>query len=686
MRIERINIVKYGKFSGFSLELDSYSLIMGDNESGKSTVLSFIYFMLYGKSGSVYENGGAAGSMTVRCGEDKYRIERVLDDEKDRCSIVNVVNGKKCFSGIEPGKALLGISKEEFKAACYLDQQSGRELSSEAIRDAAGALIASQDEKSEIRQIIRTLEDQKLRLENEKLYPLEGEKSSTEEELSRLSVYTSGLLELDGRLKDTESRIKENEKKLDTLSKQTEAYAVKLERKLGEQVGELLRDYEESVGTCAEFREQKQKNGFFPDRAYLENLKELSKNIDECDREVSELDFRIQALDPNSRRGGAKRRHRLGYLFIIGMLLCALAIPAAIVTIFFMSANAVYAAVSAVGTGLIMAFAGLCFKLYHNAKKELVQKSEGRDLQAEIERQNELVGLIAKRNEKENLRASCSMKLCEQYSRWGDSPDTVIDEISGILFEYDKLVSRASALKAELDESERQLAELRSAVPESRADIPLPRDFDVQRAAREYEFITKSNDVLRLKKEELEGRLAEGESLKSRSPAEASERLYTIKEELKQVRQLRSAYDLAISEMRSEELGLDDSRLPELLSVSSDYIARFTGGRYTGIGLARDRRIVIFSSGRQIDVSMISGAMLDIVYLCIRLAAAALMPAKSKPPIILDDCLTRLDDARFETVTRYLGDMSFGGTQVIITATKVRPEDMYGFGVKAFNI
>ena len=48
MKITKINIDDFGCLAGKSFELSpTFNLVMGDNESGKSTLMLFIRFMLY---------------------------------------------------------------------------------------------------------------------------------------------------------------------------------------------------------------------------------------------------------------------------------------------------------------------------------------------------------------------------------------------------------------------------------------------------------------------------------------------------------------------------------------------------------------------------------------------------------------------------------------------------------------
>ena len=90
MRIDKLTITEFGalKDKSFSLK-DGINVFEGRNESGKSTVVSFIRFMLYGMPkktasselsdrdrGLSWDNLAASGSMEITLPDGKYRIER----------------------------------------------------------------------------------------------------------------------------------------------------------------------------------------------------------------------------------------------------------------------------------------------------------------------------------------------------------------------------------------------------------------------------------------------------------------------------------------------------------------------------------------------------------------------------------------------------------------------------------
>ena len=107
MIIEKIEIISFGKFSNKTLDFsEGINTIYGDNESGKSTVIDFIYAMFYGfgdKRGKTlslrekytpWQGGECEGKLTVRTNDNariciyrksgsvkKYDILRIYNDE-----------------------------------------------------------------------------------------------------------------------------------------------------------------------------------------------------------------------------------------------------------------------------------------------------------------------------------------------------------------------------------------------------------------------------------------------------------------------------------------------------------------------------------------------------------------------------------------------------------------------------
>ena len=89
MEIERLDLIRWGKFSGHTIRLKSgVNIIYGGNESGKSTIHSFLGAMLSGtprkaeKGRLAFDTfltgGDGEGAMTIWDGGQRYELHRTF--------------------------------------------------------------------------------------------------------------------------------------------------------------------------------------------------------------------------------------------------------------------------------------------------------------------------------------------------------------------------------------------------------------------------------------------------------------------------------------------------------------------------------------------------------------------------------------------------------------------------------
>ena len=149
MRIIQLNISQFGCFENKRIELDGgLNLIFGENESGKSTVLSFIKFMLYGltrRSATNFERERAiswsghraAGSMTLECGSKLYRIERSFTESgrsgSEKLAILCLDDGSTVTTELQPGEYFLGVPREVFEGSACVGQMRSAEINGEKL-------------------------------------------------------------------------------------------------------------------------------------------------------------------------------------------------------------------------------------------------------------------------------------------------------------------------------------------------------------------------------------------------------------------------------------------------------------------------------------------------------------------------------------------------------------------------
>ena len=174
MRITQLNISQFGCFENKKIELDGgLNLIYGENESGKSTILSFIKFMLYGltrRSATNFERERAiswsghraAGSMTLECGSKLYRIERSFSESgrsgSEKLAILCLDDGSTVTTELQPGEYFLGVPREVFEGSACVGQMRSADINGEKLASSIENMLSAADESVDTAKILKTLD------------------------------------------------------------------------------------------------------------------------------------------------------------------------------------------------------------------------------------------------------------------------------------------------------------------------------------------------------------------------------------------------------------------------------------------------------------------------------------------------------------------------------------------------
>ena len=174
MRIIELNISQFGCFENKRIELDGgLNLIYGENESGKSTILSFIKFMLYGltrRSATNFERERAiswsahraAGSMTLECGGRLYRIERSFTESgrggSEKLAILCLDDGSTVSTELQPGEYFLGVPREVFEGSACVGQMRSADINGEKLASSIENMLSAADESVDTAKILKALD------------------------------------------------------------------------------------------------------------------------------------------------------------------------------------------------------------------------------------------------------------------------------------------------------------------------------------------------------------------------------------------------------------------------------------------------------------------------------------------------------------------------------------------------
>lgn len=164
MVIEKIYIRRFGRLSDVEMEFDpSFNLIEGPNESGKTTLASFLFYMLYGfndKEGcdgftervlrAPWDGEEISGSLTLSSSGKRYLVERssVLGEsgKRDSYTLTDLDTGEKTENGKTPGELFLGVSSGVYEETAFFTAENYR-VDGDGMTEAIENIVFSGSEK-----------------------------------------------------------------------------------------------------------------------------------------------------------------------------------------------------------------------------------------------------------------------------------------------------------------------------------------------------------------------------------------------------------------------------------------------------------------------------------------------------------------------------------------------------------
>ena len=158
MKINSCFIASFGKFKNYKINFtDGFNLIYGDNEAGKSTIMSFIKMMFYGNGGRVadidknlrkkympWDSSLMAGSIEFTAGGKSYRLEREFrgSNATDKITLTDLALGTEVKLGSKGdiGSEIFGLSEAAFEKTVFIGALGAPEKNSAAEGELNGRL------------------------------------------------------------------------------------------------------------------------------------------------------------------------------------------------------------------------------------------------------------------------------------------------------------------------------------------------------------------------------------------------------------------------------------------------------------------------------------------------------------------------------------------------------------------
>ena len=240
MKINSIHINNFGKLKDYTINFESgFNIIYGNNEDGKSTIMSFIKMMFYGYSGKSsdltknlrkrylpWDGVKMSGYIDFEDNGINYRIEKQFggSNATDKVNLWNKTSGEKekVSSSSDIGQRFFGIGSAAFEKSVFIGQLGNAAFSStdkeDEITQKLLNLVSTGDESISQKKVETRLQSAK-----EKLKSKSGKIGIIDKQYQKLNELTEDritALKIEENKKQLQEKCKEIEKDKDILEKE----------------------------------------------------------------------------------------------------------------------------------------------------------------------------------------------------------------------------------------------------------------------------------------------------------------------------------------------------------------------------------------------------------------------------------------------------------------------------------
>lgn len=703
MRLERVHIEGFGPLSGFDIALEPkrLNLLLGPNESGKSSFAAAVTATLFGHASAASEAlakpwsaARYAATVTFESAGVRYRVARDFETHAVRVERLRGVgdevdsllfDGTANPRGRTPERAQydellrgwLGFSDAAlFAQSCFVHENAlETQVSPELRHLITGAVEADYQQIQEALHgrldgltrehpfDVRARKRSNRSIENriERLDQLRARRARAETVLNELKSKSAEREAIEGRLLELRADIATKEQlysDLETLTRLREELRTLLKR--APAVGQEL-----VLSRRARVRLEE------IDRKIADGLAYLANAPEEVENDLLRLGV-LRAQRSKHQKTAEAARGRLETSrpasAVLGTVLGAIAGAAAAVVIY-LQARQPFAAAAALVGGTLAGF-GLARLLGQNAQRARAEAG------AQVRMTEENIRTLSQEIDQIEIRVNAYVQ--------GRTVEVVLADVKQYRVLQQERREQAAVihslpmperLEAEARDIDEAASSLRAKEKALQTQSPFltPLREDPVKAAEAADRLRREANGLRTRieseQESLEelarrsGGDADAENLEALDEAIAQEEADLDREERQ-----RDALFLAIEGLRDAVLAYQEEHVGRLADNAGKTLGRITGGRYTKVTLGADLRPVLSLDGRDgVPIDSLSRGAHDAFYLALRAALAHELAAREPLPLLLDDPVAHFDEERRAVLLGYLEELAREVQVILLT-------------------
>lgn len=702
LKIKNIKINAYGNIENRELNLkDNINIIHGENESGKSTLLSYIVNTLYGisknkdgKEVSDYDkykpwnNQEYSGKLSYELQNgEQYEIFRDFNKKNPKIynSKLEDVTANFDTDKKEGSKFFVeqtGIDKQTYLSTVVSMQQevrleekdqniliqkianlasSGEDNVSykkaiqklqEKIKDEIGTNKTAQKPinliEKEINEISIKIEE--IRPYQNRKYEIDGQREEINYELEKLKIKKEILKELKENLQDCEMykkeiNIKENNKKQDTI-------------KIGD-----LNDEKSKL-------EEQLKIPQKQIEAMQLNIESHQKEQEKVNQEIDQINEKIKQINIEKQKTIKKNPLKMVALFgLLAFIIWS-------VLTFTMIKNNSFTIIGIIGVLSFLVMNIVIVKKERKSKREQENKKQ----KYVEEKSNEIKILEEKKQEINTQLNEIQLKINQEKEK----EININNNLSMLIGQIMLLNKNNEQIEKELNETISKLENINNkkvAEIKQKYSIEIPEELlnkDVLDSKINQNEEEINNKTIKTKELEIEEKniLQEVERL-----ASYEERLELDKEKYKELRKNEEIINIAISNLQEAYEEMKTTITPKFTNSLSNSIKKISDNKYNRVTINDENGMIVENSrGEYIEAMRLSTGTIDQLYLSLRLSMVDEL-TKENLPIILDETFAYFDDERLANSLKFIYESLNGHQAIIFTCTNREKEILEKLGI-----
>ena len=649
MKITEIQIRGFGKLNNLNIHFsDGLNVIYGENESGKSTLQTFIKASLFGLRG---KRGGKEGAAALKrflpwngkafSGYMNFTLSdgRTYRADSDFANGICQLFDESCndISGNCNPEKLLGISEDLFERTVFVKQMGSR-LDLPASKDLLERIanLSEIGEEFSVKNTYNILKEALIR------------QVGTDRSYTRpLDIINERLGALSEELMKASEFYKANTQSISNL------------QQLKQNLGELEirhRLIETTIEHCRNNNELKALYERKSDLVFLnDSIKKTKGKIESLNTEISGLQGKSltgnTALADNSENGKPSAKIKKAVYTSISVIVWA------VTAIVLFKAN--------LKLPWLLLSEGLALAVFGIIAVAVNRKGSAK---------NQAVPVNTDDSSRIALILTESLKIEQQQL------DTLLKRKSQL--DADNIENSISRLEKRLDTISEELgakAEQHSGIVPAEEMVLI--NGILESGTNLLPQLLKTEEALKNRIQQQREELAGIEAVMKAVPGHRSEQLIEediirLSRQKKKLEQRGQALKMAMEAMESAANEVRNKHIPNMNKRFNQVFSELTSNKYSDVRMGEGIMVSQPESKSIVPASMLSDGTIDQLYLALRIAAADTIARNSETlPMILDEPFSQYDDKRMESTLEYIYQIS-KKRQVIIFTCKQRERDI----------